>query len=648
MPHSGFFFFFSKVFFLLCLSTNVIAGNQQTQPIDSIFSEINEKKLYSDLTWLRLLHFRVKPRIANHSDIISTDFFLAYDKKKHGNKTVGISAREEMYATIRGFFQPVSEDNNAHPQCRFPARFFWLNKKLHFPKDKLPRVQCQRLENWAKFNTLDSVSLIMVSGYFGNPASTFGHLLVKLNNSEYKSSSGDLLDQSINYGAKVPEKELIPVYIYKGLLGGYISSFSDKKFYTQDRVYSKQEFRDMWEYELNLSDDQQKLLVLHIWEMMGRYSTYYFLKENCAYRIAELLELVTGKSLTPARQPWYLPLSVFQGLAAIEQSKYIKRVTFLPSSQRKLYGHFKQLSDAEARAVNVMLGTAGELKTSVFDQFSTNKKIKMLNVMLEYYQYTLVDKDKSENERKFLKERKNALLRYRLQLPIENNKTDGLSSINPLESPANGARPRLFRVGIATNDTLGEYLEIGLAGVHFDVLSNSKGSLKNATLTVMDLNVGVDKEANVFVDRLDIVNVQKIGLNNTRLIGEKNLSWRVGMGFERTDLGCQSCTNFYMQGGIGKAYQFNDPLILYGFLDAKYIAENNAFEIAPSVGAIATLNQRLKLTLEMADKTNVNTGAEDASLKLDTRYSFSKNNTVRLSYEKYRGEEFRLSFYHHW
>jgi hypothetical protein len=642
------FFFFCKASILFCLSTQVFSGNKQAQFIDSIFSEVNEKKLYSDLSWLRLLHFRVKPVISDHSDIISTDFFLAYNEKQHGKKTLGITAREEMYATIRGFFQPVKSDSDAHPQCRFPARLFWLKKRLHFPKDTLPKVECRRLENWAKFNTLDSVSLIMVSGYFGNPASTFGHLLVKLNNSEYKSSSGDLLDQSINYGAKVPEKELIPVYIYKGLLGGYISSFSDKKFYTQDRVYSKQEFRDMWEYELNLSDDQQKLMVYHIWEMMGRYSTYYFLKENCAYRIAELLELVTGNTLTPARQPWYLPLSVFQGLSGIEQSKYIKRVTFLPSSQRKLYWNFNQLSDSEARAVNVVLGTAGKLKMSVFDKFPANKKTKMLNVMLEYYQYKLVDKDKGEDELKFLKERKNALLRYRLKLPIENKSPAELSSITPLESPANGAKPRLFRVGIATNNTLGEFLQIGLAGVHFDVLTNSRGSLKNATLTVMDLNVGVNKNNHVFIDRLDIVNIQKIGLNDTRLIGEKNLSWRVGLGFERTDLNCQSCTNFYLKGGIGKAYKFKDPFILYGFLDAKYIAENNALEIAPSVGVISTLNQHLKLTLQLTDKINVDTGDEDESFKLDTRYSFSKNNTLRLSYEKFRGEEFRLSFYHHW
>jgi hypothetical protein len=61
-------------------------------------------------------------------------------------------------------------------------------------------------------------------------------------------------------------------------------------------------------------------------------STYYFLKKNCAYRIAELLELVTGETLKPHYQPWYLPISTFQKLTDIEQSRYIKKITFLPSS----------------------------------------------------------------------------------------------------------------------------------------------------------------------------------------------------------------------------------------------------------------------------------------------------------------------------
>ena len=265
------FRFVLLVLYLLSIIGIAHATDNKPVPVDlkTVFSTIETQRLYNDPTWLRLLHFRLTPHITTHSDVITPEFFLTH------KNTQDITPKTELYATLQAFYQPITEneDPNAHPQCLFPARFYWLKQKLPLPQENLPNVQCPRLQQWAKFSSLDSVSLIMVSGYFGNPASTFGHLMVKLNNSEYKASSGDLLDQSINYGAKVPENEATPVYIMKGIFGGYLSSFSDKKFYTQDLAYSKHEFRDMWEYELNLNDKQNHLLVYHLWEMLGKQST---------------------------------------------------------------------------------------------------------------------------------------------------------------------------------------------------------------------------------------------------------------------------------------------------------------------------------------------------------------------------------------
>ena len=47
-------------------------------------------------------------------------------------------------------------------------------------------------------------------------------------------------------------------YIVKGLSGFYEAGFSDKYFYNQDLTYTDTEFRDMWEYKLNLTPYQQK------------------------------------------------------------------------------------------------------------------------------------------------------------------------------------------------------------------------------------------------------------------------------------------------------------------------------------------------------------------------------------------------------
>jgi hypothetical protein len=83
-------------------------------------------------------------------------------------------------------------------------------------------------------------------------------------------------------------------------------------------------------------------------------------------------------------------------------------------------------------------------------------------------------------------------------------------------------------------------------------------------------------------------------------------------------------------------------------LDAKLIAENERFEVTPNVGFVFTVNDMLKTTLEAGLATDVDKGEKDKRLSFEARYSLSKNNTLRLSFNKFRGEEIRASFYHHW
>jgi len=68
---------------------------------------------------------------------------------------------------------------------------------------------------------VSSVSLVYATGYLGNPASYYGHVLLKIN------SDGDtqtaLEDQAINFGAIIPDNEGMVSYILKGLMGGYES-----------------------------------------------------------------------------------------------------------------------------------------------------------------------------------------------------------------------------------------------------------------------------------------------------------------------------------------------------------------------------------------------------------------------------------------
>ena len=293
------------------------------------------EELANHPTWLKLLHF---DQNAKKSEIISNDFFLS-QQGQHDPKS-------ELISTIEAYFEPRITSGNSHARCKFPARYFWLSTQISLPEYSLRYSQCSKFEKWALLDDVKSISLLLVSGYLGNPASIFGHSLLKFNTYTSEEQT-DLFDLTINYGALIPENESTWRYIARGILGGYEAGFSDKYFYAQDIVYSRTEFRDIWDYELNLSYSQQTLLVLHIWEIVGKKFNYYFLDKNCAYRLAELLEVVVDDHLLENARIWYAPVETFHEIESLDitkkenhQSRLIKSVRFIPSAQRELYHTF--------------------------------------------------------------------------------------------------------------------------------------------------------------------------------------------------------------------------------------------------------------------------------------------------------------------
>ena len=212
-------------------------------------------------TWLKLLHYEGR---LPQSVVLTDDFFLSPEGRSN--------PQAELHATLEAYFLPWQQDTDEHPRCRFPARYYWLSRQLPLPDYALKEPHCRRLSNWALLDRVKSVSLLLVSGYLGNPASTFGHALLKLNTDSSDDDYG-LFDLTLNYGALIPENESALRYVVRGLLGGYEAGFSDRYFYTQDLVYSHTEFRDIWDYRLDLSNHQRTLLILHIWEIIAGNSS---------------------------------------------------------------------------------------------------------------------------------------------------------------------------------------------------------------------------------------------------------------------------------------------------------------------------------------------------------------------------------------
>ena len=69
-------------------------------------------------------------------------------------------------------------------------------------------------------------------------------------------NSNKLLAYSVNFAANADPEDNELVFSYKGLTGGYPGVVSVLPYFAKTNEYSHMEARDIWEYRLNLSQEE--------------------------------------------------------------------------------------------------------------------------------------------------------------------------------------------------------------------------------------------------------------------------------------------------------------------------------------------------------------------------------------------------------
>jgi hypothetical protein len=71
-------------------------------------------------------------------------------------------------------------DTQQNPQCRFVARYHWLNQQLKFDSARLQPQVCKRFNAWIKALNPHEITLVFPSSYLNSPASMYGHTLLRI------------------------------------------------------------------------------------------------------------------------------------------------------------------------------------------------------------------------------------------------------------------------------------------------------------------------------------------------------------------------------------------------------------------------------------------------------------------------------------
>lgn len=522
-------------------------------------------------TWLALLHVPVG---AARSEVHSAEFFLA--EQAPGEPLA------ELDAAIAAWSEPWPENPQLHARCRFPARFYWLAQHLSLPGYTMREPRCVGLERWAQFDRLRSASLLLVSGYFGNPASTFGHALLRLNTSD-ASSSSTLLDLGFNFGALIPPNESMFRYVVQGLSGGYEAGFSDKYFYTQDLVYSRTEFRDMWEYELALTRDQLVLMTLHLYELAGRKFTYYFLTENCAFRLAQVVELASGLNLTSRARAWYAPVELFHRLHdadAAHPGRAFRAIRFVPSSERVLRTAFAALAPPEREIASATLEAPPlDVERMLLSQ-APNRRAALLDTLISHAQFRQVAEQPDVSAA--TRERIASLLRQRLALPPSDA---SLEAPPPLPSPAKAAPPLSLGLGVGV-DGARQGAQLLLRGAAFDYNALDDHGLFGGELVVLDTRLSIESKARVRLDQLDIVRVRKLTDSGVDIAGQNELSWQTVVGLRRFGHLRGDRLRAQVVFGVGTASRIAPRAVIFTLFDGAVLSDPGALALQPRVGIL--------------------------------------------------------------
>lgn len=263
--------------------------------VASVLRQAEEQQLSQHESWYALLHYKRETLLQHFVSQADDDRFFLH---KNGRT----DADAELRANIKAFFRGPQ---SGHAQCLFPARWWWLKQQLDIPTTY--DVHCPQFEAYMGRISHDKLFLVFPTMYLNNPGSTFGHTFLRFD----ANNQSVLLSKTLNYAALVDKSDDLLRYVGKGLTGGYRGVFKIKQYYETVQAYSNIENRDIWEYQLNFSEEEIQQLIRHVWEIKGIDFDYYFFRENCSYRLLAMLDVIRpGMQLTTGNHFLYYAIPV--------------------------------------------------------------------------------------------------------------------------------------------------------------------------------------------------------------------------------------------------------------------------------------------------------------------------------------------------
>jgi hypothetical protein len=467
--------------------------------------------LADDPQWLALLHMQKNTLTGRyHSEVDAKHFFLSGKNN---------DSAAELRATVAALQLHTDDDSSAW--CRFPARARFLS--AHFTLQPPYDLQCNALNYWRSRFSADEIVLVYPDPYLKNIASIFGHTFLRIDARD-KITHPILLSQTVSYYADIGTTDNnTALYIAKGLTGGFPGIIDLAPYFEKLRKYSDNEDRDIREYKLNLPPEKVRAFVDHVWEVRDNSFNYFFLDENCSYRLISMLDVITPThNLRHAFVTHTIPVDTVK---VLQEHGLIASYQYIPSAKKRFYTQYSRLS-AEQKQNLLSL-----IKHPSFS--NTTKDLPVLALAEQYHSIQI----KSDPKKSLLH---NLQANYVVRQEIATGEIPAIETApHPAPDPAVSAHDTARLQTGWLRDGGKEYWLFGTRFAYHDFHDPLTTYQKGVQLDVLDFQFRVDTHEtdNISLDSIRWFNLQSYstsdiffqdaswGLSVSRqreLIGEKN------------------------------------------------------------------------------------------------------------------------------
>ena len=486
------------------------------------------------------------------SEVDSQDFFVSKSGKR--------SPEDELHQ----FITLLNSDKAQEYVCKFPLRYKWLKKNIKNDWN-FTTESCSIYNSFVGKLDAKNISLVFSSFYINNPGSTFGHTFLHV--SRYKDfRQNELLDYAINFAAQSSKDNMV-LYMLKGLGGFYPGKFSVVPYYYKIREYNDHEFRDIWDYDLGLNQEQIDRVIDHVWEMGSIYFDYFYFTENCSYHILGLLNVA------------YDDVDVIEGLSPIyvlpiDTVKEMKKLSLIKDRKVRVSAYGRLLKETEGFSNEKLqlvkdIANNPTLAQDIPKKYSDKEGADLLDASISALDY-LKEEKVLLNDKKTTEEREQLLILRAENPHISENLKFDVNKMHPPDDAHDSSR-----IGFFAGDRYkqGAFTGFEWRAAQHELLDPSAGHLKNSQVIMFDIKFRyqtINFDENKFIlDRFRMVDLKKYQASD---FWNSSVSFDLAVGLDqRKDCQSKDCVDPVLSFGVGNSVALTNDHILTFLMGGNYL-----------------------------------------------------------------------------